>query len=123
MDSKTGGLSSDEKQRRAAADLARQKVLQTYEKKEVKEAENFIKNQDKAEKRKVLGVSATPVLKQVSTDEWKKYHSAWQDYYQKYYSQYYMNAAKEYVAKEQVKKLREDANLDEKMSELSSALK
>ncbi len=80
MESKTGGLSSDEKQRQAAAEIARRKVLQSYEKQEM---------------------------------DWKKYHTAWQDYYQKYYSQYYMNAAKEYVAKNQVKQIREDASQKE----------
>ena len=74
MDSKNGGLSSDEKQRQAAADLARRNVLKAYEQQQM---------------------------------DWKKYHTAWQDYYQKYYSQYYMNAAKEYVAKTQVKQLRD----------------
>lgn len=76
MDSKTGGLSSDEKQRQAAAEIARRKVLKAYE------TEQEV--------------------------DWKKYHTAWQDYYQKYYSQYYMNAAKEYVARTQVKQLREE---------------
>ncbi|QHN42688.1 sortase [Candidatus Mycosynbacter amalyticus] len=28
-------------------------------------------------------------------DEWKKYHSAWQQYYQKYYEQYYVSAVKQ----------------------------
>ncbi len=27
---------------------------------------------------------------QVQTDQWKQYHSAWQDYYQKYYERYYV---------------------------------
>ena len=96
MDSKNGGLSSDQKQRQAAAELARRKVLQAYEDKEVQTAANFIKKQE------TLGTSATPVLKTVSNEDWKKYHTAWQDYYQKYYSEYYMNAAKQYVAKQQV---------------------
>ena len=77
MDSKTGGLSSDEKQRQAAAEIARRKVLKAYESKQ--------------------------------EVDWKKYHTAWQDYYQKYYSQYYMNAAKEYVAKTQAKTAREES--------------
>lgn len=77
MDSKNGGLSSDSKQRAAAAELARQKVLQSYNK------QNEI--------------------------DWKKYHTAWQDYYQRYYSQYYMNAAKQYVASQQVKDIRAEA--------------
>ena len=75
MDSKNGGLSSDQKQRMAAAELARHKVLMAYDK------QNEI--------------------------DWKKYHTAWQDYYQKYYSEYYMKAAKEYVAKQQVKEVKE----------------
>ena len=128
MDSKTGGLSSDDKQRIAAAEIARRKVLLAYEQKEVNKAAEFIKKQDKAiysqnlsqnrsalessqQQRSsgVLGTSATPVLKTVSNEEWKKYHTAWQDYYQKYYSEYYLNAAKEYVAKQQVKAIREEA--------------
>ena len=128
MDSKTGGLSSDDKQRMAAAEIARRKVLLAYEQKEVNKAAEFIKKQDKAiyssnlsqnrsalesaqQQRSsgVLGTSVTPVLKTVSNEEWKKYHTAWQDYYQKYYSEYYLNAAKEYVAKQQVKAIREEA--------------
>ncbi|MBR3131332.1 class E sortase [Candidatus Saccharibacteria bacterium] len=128
MDSKTGGLSSDDKQRMAAAEIARRKVLLAYEQKEVNKAAEFIKKQDKAiyssnlsqnrsalesaqQQRPsgVLGTSVTPVLKTVSNEEWKKYHTAWQDYYQKYYSEYYLNAAKEYVAKQQVKAIREEA--------------
>ncbi|HET6747415.1 MAG TPA: sortase [Candidatus Saccharimonadales bacterium] len=31
----------------------------------------------------------TPVH-QVQADQWKQYHSAWQDYYQKYYERYYL---------------------------------
>lgn len=27
---------------------------------------------------------------QIQTDQWKQYHSAWQDYYQKYYERYYV---------------------------------
>ncbi len=128
MDSKTGGLSSDDKQRMAAAEIARRKVLLAYEQKEINKAAEFIKKQDKAiyssnlsqsrsalesaqQQRSsgVLGTSVTPVLKTVSNEEWKKYHTAWQDYYQKYYSEYYLNAAKEYVAKQQVKVIREEA--------------
>ena len=77
MDSKNGGLSSDSKQRMAAAELARRKVLQAYDK------QNEI--------------------------DWKKYHTAWQGYYQRYHSENYMNAAKEYVAKQQVKEIRAQA--------------
>ena len=86
MDSKTGGLSYDDKQRLAAAEIARRKVLMAYEQKEVEAASEFIKKQDKAiysgqetTRGQVLGASATPVLKTVSNEDWKKYHTAWQD--------------------------------------------
>ena len=36
--------------------------------------------------------SAQPELNQ--SEQWKKYHSAWQNYYQKYYEQYYVSAVK-----------------------------
>jgi len=113
MDSEKGGLSSTEKQRQAAAEIARRKVLQAYDKlesleageeaREEKAAEEFVRRREAgvSERREVLGKSATPVLHTVSNEEWKRYHTAWQDYYQKYYSEYYMNAAKEYVAKVQ----------------------
>lgn len=35
--------------------------------------------------------------------EWKKYHSAWQDYYKNYYSEYYAKAAQSYLATEKMK--------------------
>lgn len=118
MDSENGGLSSAEKQRKAAAEIARRKVLDAYtqterenveeEEREEKVAEEFVRRQDSGERRG-LGVSATPVLRTVSNEEWKKYHTAWQEYYQKYYSEYYMNAAKEYVAKTQVREIRQKA--------------
>ncbi len=31
-------------------------------------------------------------------ESWKRYHSAWQDYYQKYYEQYYVSAVKQQIA-------------------------
>lgn len=111
MDSANGGLSPQEKQRKAAEELARQKVLSVYEKSEEKSAEAFIKKRDS------LGASATPALRQVSNEEWKKYHTAWQEYYQKYYSEYYLNAAKAYVAREQVKNIRAQAEAAPKPAE------
>lgn len=35
---------------------------------------------------------------QAMSDEWKKYHSAWQTYYQKYYEQYYVNEIRKNIA-------------------------
>jgi sortase A len=72
------------KQRETAAKLARQKVLEAYG----ASSSNFEEpnNQPK-----------------VDSDEWKKYHSAWQDYYQKYYGNYYNKVAKDYVEREKIK--------------------
>lgn len=45
----------------------------------------------------------TPINASAVSDEWKKYHSAWQDYYQNYYSDYYAKAAQTYIATEKLK--------------------
>lgn len=87
----SGGLSKEERQRQAAAEIARRKVLDAYE--------NTGKLKDeKKEDSKVL-----------TRAEWQKYHSAWQDYYQKYYSEYYRDAARQYLAKEKLKSERKAA--------------
>jgi len=52
----------------------------------------------------------SPIRTQVSSDDWKRYHSAWQNYYQKYYSEYYAKAAKQYVDSERLKIERETAD-------------
>lgn len=45
----------------------------------------------------------TDINQQAINDEWKKYHSAWQDYYKNYYSEYYAKAAQSYLATEKMK--------------------
>lgn len=45
----------------------------------------------------------TPVNQAAVSDEWQKYHSAWQDYYKNYYSEYYAKAAQTYLATEKMK--------------------
>ncbi len=103
MNSENGGLSSEERQRQTASEIARRRVLAAYE--------NTGKMKD------------SPVSKttgpMISNEEWKKYHSAWQNYYQKYYSDYYSNAAKQYVAKEKLKAEREKAEKQAAVDELS----
>ena len=103
MDSENGGLSKEERQRQTASEIARRRVLAAYE--------NSGKLKD------------SPVSKttgpMISNEEWKKYHSAWQNYYQKYYSDYYSNAAKQYVAKEKLKAEREKAEKESAFEELS----
>ncbi len=102
MNSEDGGLSSEERQRRTAAEIARKKVLAAYESHgKLKETE---------------GAKTAP---RISNEEWRRYHSAWQDYYQKYYSNYYSNAAKQYVAKEKLKSERQKAEETAALEEIS----
>ncbi len=89
MDSNNGGLSSSERQRQTAAELAREKVIASYS----------ASNSEASKERTTSHVKQ----KTITDEEWKKYHSAWQNYYQKYYSEYYSNAAKQYVATEKLK--------------------
>jgi len=44
-----------------------------------------------------------PINQTAVTDEWRQYHSAWQNYYQNYYSDYYAKAAQNYLATEKLK--------------------
>lgn len=110
MDSDNGGQSSD-LGRQAAAQIARRKVLAAYA---------------AAAQKKTSGTGQNSHLKdgaapKINSESWKRYHSAWQDYYQKYYSEYYANAAKEYVAKERLKDAREQAEEDDIVYALAHA--
>ena len=103
------GPTAAQKQQQTAAALARQKVLEAYK----HQPQNY---------REPSKQAPAP---QVKTEDWRKYHSAWQDYYQKYYGEYYGRAAKEYVARERLKIERETAEREAKAAEerkvLSSA--
>ena len=148
MDSDTGGRfsnsfsrgSSSDLQRRAAAELARQKVLAAYGRsakngpmgssqslaqggiKMTEQSATWVTGQNQSQAQ-AQGANThlknTPVNTQVNSDAWKTYHSAWQDYYQKYYSEYYSNAARNYIAKERLKDAREKAEDEEIASALS----
>ncbi|MDR3298190.1 MAG: sortase [Candidatus Nomurabacteria bacterium] len=90
MNPEDGGLTNQDRQRQTAAEIARKKVLEAYKLK----PENY----------------ATPEKKpEVKEEDWRKYHSAWQDYYQRYYGQYYGKAAHDYVEKAKLKYEREQA--------------
>lgn len=103
MDSDTGGQSSSELQRQAAVQIARKKVLAAYSEAAQKAAAKENNGHYKDE----------PIPSKISSESWKKYHSAWQNYYQKYYSEYYSNAARDYIAKERLKEAREKAEEEE----------
>lgn len=143
MDSDTGGQfsngfnrsASNDSQRRAAVDLARQKVLAAY----ASSAENgplgqnsyssgarqAIYSSDSGQPTTYAPQSSTthykdnPAPSHIDSDSWKTYHSAWQNYYQKYYSEYYSNAARNYIAKERLKDAREQAEEEEIVSTLA----
>jgi len=85
-------------ERAAAAAILRQKVLATYVN-SAKPANGPSHLKDETPK--------------IDSESWKKYHTAWQDYYRKYYSDYYSNAAKNYIAKEQLKNERDKAETEE----------
>ncbi len=125
MDNKSGGqLSSAQKQQQTAASLARQKVLEAYRQQAYKNAAAArsaatpkpVMAPETKKKRRSLGKAAARALRntekkaaaqaampRVRTEDWRKYHSAWQDYYQKYYGDYYQKAARDFVAKERLK--------------------
>ena len=107
MNPESGGQSSSELQRQAAAAIARKKVLAAYAASAKKAAS------EKSVKENAARLKDEPVTPKINSESWKKYHSAWQDYYQKYYSEYYSNAAKNYVAKERLKDAREQAEEEE----------
>lgn len=45
----------------------------------------------------------TPINQTLVNEEWKQYHSAWQNYYQNYYNDYYSKAAQSYLATEKLR--------------------
>ena len=126
MDSNTGGQFSSS-QRKAAVDLARQKVLAAYNsgantatpqpRRAIYSGHSIDDNPKSAYPIDTATThykdTPTPVQNQNTSEAWKTYHSAWQNYYQKYYSEYYSNAARNYIARERLKDAREKAEEEE----------
>ncbi len=103
MNDENGGqLSSAMRQQKTASELARQRLMETYE---AQAPQNY------------RAPSADSPAPQVQAADWKKYHSAWQDYYQKYYGEYYGRAARDYVMREKMKMEREHADRMRKLQE------
>lgn len=96
----TSGQSSKDLQRQTAAAIARRKVLASY----AKNAQNAQSSNQSAQTGKLKDQPP-----KIDSESWKKYHTAWQDYYQKYYSNYYSNAARNYIEKERLKDARDKA--------------
>ncbi len=110
MDSKNGGQSTSDLQRQAAAAIARKKVLAAYAS-SARKAEQEAREKDASASDGHL--KDEPIATKINSESWKKYHSAWQDYYQKYYSEYYSKAARTYIEKEKLKQARERAEEEE----------
>lgn len=113
MDSEKGGQASRDVQRQTAAQIARKKVLAAYTSAAQKAAKNPENND--------THLKNEPVAPKINSESWKKYHSAWQDYYQKYYSDYYAKAARTYIEKERLKDAREKAEEEEILGSLTKA--
>ncbi len=119
MNPNDGGQSSSDLQRRAAANIARRKVLEAY----ANSARRTAIGQTGAQNSPLNGVrkqgtvdythlKSNQTAPRIDEETWRKYHTAWQDYYQKYYSSYYSNAARQYIAKERLKDARDQAEDD-----------
>lgn len=123
MDTNDGG-SSFSPQRESAAEAARRKVLAVYS----STLESLKQNPTSSQNSSIAGndyeqihhsyetsqpftppadntgmLKNTPINQATINDEWKQYHSAWQNYYQNYYNDYYSKAAQNYLATEKLK--------------------
>lgn len=116
MDSDTGGQFSNDLQRQAAAQIARKKVLAAY-------AKPTTDTTGQQSGSVASHLKDEPITPKINSESWKRYHSAWQDYYQKYYSDYYSKAAINYIEKERLKDARERAEEEEILSSLTKASK
>ncbi len=76
--------------RTAAAQVTRTQLDSIYHQQAVQEATT-------AQQEAVSPYDQTqdPNRPTINQDEWKQYHSSWQDYYQKYYEQYYVGAVQQ----------------------------
>lgn len=114
MNSENGGRTQNELQRQAAAAIARKKVLAAY-------AATAKKTEKETNASNDSHLKSEPIAPKINSESWKKYHSAWQDYYQKYYSEYYSKAALNYIEKEKLKRAREKAEEEELLSSLTKS--
>ena len=94
-------LTPAQRQQQTATELARKKVLEAY----------------KSQPQYYKTATAQETTPQIKQEDWRKYHSAWQNYYQKYYGEYYGKAAQEYVAREKMRMEREIAEKSRKEQE------
>lgn len=120
MDSDNGGQILDS-QRKAAAEIARRKVLAAYGKTVSEAQPNVVNGPSAYAAPNSSHMKEEPINSRINSESWKRYHSEWQNYYQKYYSNYYSNAAKQYIAKERLKDTRAQAEEDDIVYALAHA--
>ena len=120
MDSDNGGQILDS-QRKAAAEIARRKVLAAYGKTVSEAQPNVVNGSSAYAAPNSSHMKEEPINSRINSESWKRYHSEWQNYYQKYYSNYYSNAAKQYIAKERLKDTRAQAEEDDIVYALAHA--
>ncbi len=101
-------LDSAERQRQTAAEIARRKVLATFSSAEPKShltpTSKDILVKKSADATPETGALKDAPVNQSSVDqEWRRYHSAWQNYYQNYYNDYYSKAAESYLKSSKLK--------------------
>ncbi len=84
-------LTSAQKQQMTATELARKRVLEAYGK----------------QPQTYNAATVQSPAPQINADDWRRYHTAWQNYYQKYYGEYYGKAAQDYVMREKMRMERE----------------
>lgn len=101
---------SARQQQKTVTDLARKKLLEAYK-------TTHEEGQSGATK-----TTTTKTAPRVTTQDWQKYHSAWQNYYQKYYGEYYGKAAREYVVREKMKMERSQLERERKEKQANAAL-
>lgn len=114
MDSEHGGQSSNDLQRKTASELARKKVLAAYANMAKKAKQNPTDNSH---------LKSEAINSKITSESWKKYHSAWQSYYQKYYSDYYSKVAREYIANERQKDTQKKSSGGAILESLKSKIK
>lgn len=92
MNPTDGGQDPREAQRKAAARLARDQVLNSY-----KRVKTIVTTPQEHDPYKPMPTT------NVDENTWKQYHSAWSSYYQKYYHEYYNKAATNFARSERAK--------------------
>lgn len=113
MNPENGGQDQDDRKRQAAAALARKKVLAAYS----DGPQKSVSTSNPSDGH----LKDEPIAPKINSESWKKYHSAWQDYYQKYYSEYYSKAARTYIEKEKLKAARRKAEEEEILASLTKS--